>query len=72
MNKQKTPQEYENIIRKLIFANCFKSMRQPGADGKNCRMSINFGPGKIVWEGSNENSLDVPINHLFRKVMGYE
>lgn len=72
--KQKTPQEYEDIIRKLIFANCFRSMWQPRADGKNCRMSINFGAEKISWEGQWKASptLDIPMNYLFRKVMGYE
>ena len=68
---QKTPKEYEDIIRKLIFSNAFKRMWQP-ADGKDCSMSINFGLKKLTWTGSSETNLDVPINNLFRQVMGYD
>lgn len=69
--KEKTPKEYEAIIRKLIFSNSFKSMWHPKADSKNCvRVSVNYGPIRYTWEGSENETINVPLDYLFKKVMG--
>lgn len=62
----KTPEEYEAIIRKLIFCNWAETRNY---QHDKSRISINFGPFRYTWEGSSHESISAPRDYLFKKVM---
>ena len=66
-NREMTVEDYERVIRKLIFSN-WKHTIIDGKEPKG-RFMIDFGVSRYVWEGSLNEKVNVPIDWLFNKII---
>lgn len=69
----KTPEQYEEIIKKLIFSNWqelnISVNNGPIAKNSEAMVSINFGVNKFIWRGEIDEKINIPLDNLFKKVM---
>jgi hypothetical protein len=69
MKRDLTAEEYEVIIRRLIFSN-WVVVTQEGKDPK-ARFTIQFGPTHYSWEGCALSAkVSEPLDWLFARIMG--
>jgi hypothetical protein len=68
MKRDLTIEDYEVIIRRLIFSN-WEMVTHEGENPK-ARFTINFGVTRYTWEGSLMSSkVSEPLDWLFDKIM---
>jgi len=68
MKRDLSAEDYESIIRRLIFSN-WEMVTHEGENPK-ARFTINFGVTRYSWEGSlMDSKVSEPLEHLFSKIM---